>query len=339
MDVLKNRFIYLGVSGLFLVFSIFILLFWKLNLAIDMTWWINLEYSYENIVDIEKVRIKLEEEKNNTLYNNQRVINNIGVYSITWEKAFSIVAWFDSSLDEASLNELKLEFKNKTFDVLKEMDSTIVETKYTNIWKSFWDYIRNTAFLTLFLAIIAITIYVTYAFSGVVSWISVLSFAIITLVTLFHDIIISSWLYILVWYFFKDFQIDTFFVTALLTILWYSINDTIVIFDRIRDNLKKFAWKSGKDWKDLYEIINISIIETLRRSIYTSLTLVFVLLTIFFFWPETINWFILAMMFWAIVGTYSSIFIASPILYEVNKNKKLSIYKKIVINPDDKIVV
>jgi preprotein translocase subunit SecF len=339
MDVLKNRIVYLSISWVFLLLSIFMLVFWKLNLWIDMTWWINMEYTYEKWVDIEKVRNDLDILKSEIKFKEKEVINKIGVYTITWEKAFSLVAWFDSSIDEITLNALKIEFKNKALEILKKSDDTVVETKYTSIWKSFWDYIRNTAFLTLLIAIVAITIYVTYAFSWVVSWISVISFAFITLATLFHDVIISAWLYIIVWFFYKDFQIDTFFVTALLTILWYSINDTIVIFDRIRDNLKKFAWKTWKDSKDLYEIVNLSIKETLTRSIYTSLTLVFVLLTIFFFWPESISWFILAMIFWALVGTYSSIFIASPLLYEVNKNKKLTIYKKIESNPDDKIVV
>jgi preprotein translocase SecF subunit len=139
--------------------------------------------------------------------------------------------------------------------------------------------------------------------------------------------------------YFPEFQIDTFFVTALLTILWYSINDTIVVFDRIRSNLRQYAWKWWKNWKDLYEIINLSIKETLTRSIYTSLTLFFVLTTIFLFWPETISGFILVMLFGTIVWTYSSIFIASPILYITNQNKKLSVYKKVVVNPEDKIVV
>lgn len=339
MDVLKNRFVYLSISWFFLIISIFMLIFWKLNLAIDMTGWINMEYTYEGTVDIDSIRSKLDEEKETVVFNNQKVINNVGVYSITWEKAFSIVVWFDSSINEVDLSKLKLDFKNKVFETLKETNNTIVETKYTNIWKSFWDYIRNTAILTLLIAILAITIYVTYAFSWVIWWVSVISFALITLITLFHDVIISAWLYIISWYFFKDFQIDTFFVTALLTILGYSINDTIVIFDRIRDNLKKFGWKTWKNWKELYEIITISINETLKRSVYTSLTLFFVLLTIFIFGPESIAWFILAMMFGTIVGTYSSIFIASPILYEVNKSKKLSVYKKVVINQDDKIVV
>ncbi|MDD3793986.1 MAG: protein translocase subunit SecF [Candidatus Gracilibacteria bacterium] len=339
MNVLKNRFIYLGVSFFFLVLSIFMLIFGKLNLAIDMTGGINIEYTYENNVDIDKLRSELDILKSEIKFKDKEVINNIGVYGITGEKAFSLVAGFDSSIDEVTLNTLKLEFKSKALNIVKQSDKTIIESKYTNIGKSFGDYIKKTAFFTLFMAIIAITIYVTYAFSGVVSGISVISFAIITLVTLFHDIIISAGLYIISGYIFNEFQIDTFFVTALLTILGYSINDTIVIFDRTRDNLKKFAGKTAKDSKDLYEIINLSITETLRRSIYTSLTLVFVLLTIFLFGPENLRGFILAMMFGAIVGTYSSIFIASPLLYEINKNKKLSVYKKVVIDPNDKIVV
>ncbi|MDD3145357.1 MAG: protein translocase subunit SecF [Candidatus Gracilibacteria bacterium] len=339
MDVLKNRFVYLSISGFFLIISIFMLIFGKLNLAIDMTGGINMEYTYEGTVDIDSIRSKLDEEKETVVFNNQKVINNVGVYSITGEKAFSIVVGFDSSINEVDLSKLKLDFKNKVFETLKETNNTIVETKYTNIGKSFGDYIRNTAILTLLIAILAITIYVTYAFSGVIGGVSVISFALITLITLFHDVIISAGLYIISGYFFKDFQIDTFFVTALLTILGYSINDTIVIFDRIRDNLKKFGGKTGKNGKELYEIITISINETLKRSVYTSLTLFFVLLTIFIFGPESIAGFILAMMFGTIVGTYSSIFIASPILYEVNKSKKLSVYKKVVINQDDKIVV
>lgn len=339
MNILKSRFVYLSISWIFIILSVFLLIFSKLNLWIDMTWGINMEYSYENTIDIEEIKQKIIESKDSILYKNESVINNISVYRVTWEKSIVVVAWFKTWIEEKTLNSLKSDFRTNIFEIIEQTDETVIETKYTNIWKSFWDYIKKTAILTLSIAIIAITIYVTYAFSWVVSWISVFSFAIITLVTLFHDVVISTWFYIFSWMFFIDFQIDTFFVTALLTILWYSINDTIVIFDRIRSNLKKYGWKKWKDWKDLYEIINISITQTLKRSIYTSLTLLFVLITIFSFWPETIKWFILVMIFWTIVGTYSSIFIASPILYQVNRNKKLSIYKKVVIKPEDKIVV
>jgi len=339
MDVLKNRFTYLAVSAVLVIISLSLLLFTKLNLWIDMTWWINMEYSYENSIDINKIKSEIENKKIDIKYKNESVINNTSIYSITWEKSIAVVAWFNTWIDDKTLDKLKNEFRADVFDIIKSNDSTVIETKYTNIWKSFWDYIKKTAITTLIIAIIAITIYVTYAFSWIVSWISVFSFAAITLITLFHDVVISTWFYILSGTLFNDFQIDTFFITALLTILWYSINDTIVIFDRIRSNLKQFGWKKWKEGKDLYEIINISIGQTIKRSLYTSLTLLFVLFTIFLYWPETIKWFILIMIFWTLVWTYSSIFIASPILYQANKDKKLSIYKKVIINPDDKIVV
>ncbi len=339
MDFLKNRFIYFWISWFLLLISIFMLLLWKLNLGIDMTWWINIEYTYQEQIDIESAKSSLLETKSQITYKWNEVINNINSYKVTWENTLVVVAWFDTSIDDKSLDKLKLEFREKAMWILQDYDQNIEESLYTNIGKSFWDYIRNTAFLTLAIAIVAITIYVSFAFSWVISGISVFSFSIITLATLFHDVVISTWLYVFSWIFFKQFQIDTFFVTALLTILGYSINDTIVIFDRIRSNLKMYGGKKWKEWKDLYEIINLSVWQSIKRSIYTSLTLVFVLLTIFLFGPEGVSWFILAMIFGTIIGTYSSIFIAAPILYQVNKNKNLKVYKKQVVNPDDKIVV
>ena len=339
MDVLKNRFIYLGVSLVFFIISLFLIFVPKLNLGIDMTGGIQMDYDYQNSIDIDKLKSELNIEKDLYLDDGRQVINNISVYWITWEKTIAVVVWFYTDIEDTKLEELKINFKNKVYDIIKTQDETAVESKYINIWKSFGDYIKDTAFITLALAIVAITFYVTFAFSWVVSWISVLSFSAITIITLFHDVVISSWAYIFTSMFFPEFQIDTFFITALLTILGYSINDTIVVFDRIRSNLKKYAWKTGKGSKNLNDIINLSVIETIRRSIYTSLTLIFVLTTIFFFWPETISWFILVMIFGTIIGTYSSIFVAAPILFQVNKDKKLSIYKKVVVNPEDKIVV
>lgn len=339
MDVIKNRYIYLGVSALFFVISLFLLLVPKLNLGIDMTWGVQMEYSYNNSINIDDIKEKLNNEKKLFLNNWNQIINNISVYWITWKKSLSVVVGFYPDSNVKELDSFKSTFRKKVFDVIQKEDPKSNESSYINIWKSFWDYIRNTAFITLALAIIAITFYVTFAFSWVISGVSVFSFAIITIITLFHDVIISSWAYVFVSMYFPEFQIDTYFVTALLTILGYSINDTIVIFDRIRSNLKQYAGKKWKNSKDLAEIINLSVKETLTRSIYTSLTLIFVLFTIFLFWPDTIKWFILVMIFGTFIGTYSSIFIASPILYEVNKNKKLSVYKKVIVNPEDKIVV
>ena len=132
---------------------------------------------------------------------------------------------------------------------MKNTYNGIIETKYTNIWKSFWDYIRNTAIVTLIIAIVSISIYIAWAFSWVVVWVNILSFSVITIITLFHDILIASWLYILVSIFLPEFKIDTFFVTALLTILGYSINDTIVVFDRIRAIWKYLKEKTRRTYR------------------------------------------------------------------------------------------
>ncbi len=333
INVIKTRYYFFFISWLLFIISLLFILFYNLNLWIDMTWWIQIEFSYKNDIDLNKVReeaniIKEELNKEN------KIINNTNVYKVSWENNFVIEVWFLKEASEKELEANKIKFKNQIKNELKkEYDVTL--TKYTNIWASFWDYIKDTAKLTLIIAILWIAIYVAYAFSGSISWISSLSFAIITIITLFHDVFISSWFYIFTSHFLPEFKIDTFFITALLTILWYSINDTIVVFDRIRSNLKQFWWKT----KNLEEIINMSIQETMTRSIYTSLTLAFVLATIFIYWPNTIKWFTLVMIYWTIVWTFSSIFIASPLLYELNKNKKLKVYKKKVIKNEDKLIV
>ena len=339
MKIVKNSVTYIWISVVLFVVSIFLLIFWNLNLWIDMTWWIQMDYDYKNNIDLVKLQNDLKVESKLILSNWKEAISDTSAYKITWENTISIVAGFYNNIEEKKLEELKNTFKTKILQILKNQDNTINESRYINIWKSFWDYIKNTAISTLIIAIIAIAIYVTYAFSWIITGISLWSFSLITIITLFHDVIISTWVYILTSSFFPEFKIDTFFITALLTILWYSINDTVVVFDRIRWNLKAFWWKKDKKWKNLEEIIDTSIHETITRSIYTSLTLIFVLFTIFFFWPETIKGFVLVMIFWTFIWTYSSIFIASPILYLVNKNKKLSVYKKVKVNPDDKIVV
>lgn len=338
-NFLKYRKYYILTSVFLVLFSLYFLFFWKLNLWIDMTWWINLDYSYTNQVSIEKIRQDFEEEKKNLIYKWKNVINNINVYTVTWEKHISVVTWFNDIWNEKELDKLKTTYRTKALEIVKSNDETAKEVNYSNIWKTFGDYIRNTAYLTLWLAIIWMFLYVYYAFSGSVSGISGFSFWFATLLTLFHDVLVAAWIYIFIWTFYGWFQVDIYFVTALLTILWYSINDTIVIFDRTRENLKLFGWKTWKNGKDLYEIVNLSVYETFKRSIYTSLTLVFVLITIFFFWPESLQWFIFVMLVWTIIGTLSSIFLSSPIFYEMNKNKKLSVYKEKVYDPDDKLVV
>ncbi len=333
--ILEKRFAFFAISIFFILFSLAMIFFWKLNLGIDMTWGTQQEFLYiEYVFDIEEVR-KIATMVQGHINLQENIINAINVYKVSWENIFVVEAGFSRNYKESETEAWKIAFRDQLIDYYREL-SDIELAKYTNIWASFWDYIRNTAIITLLIAVIAITVYIAFSFSWAVSGISSLSFAFITIITLFHDVIISTWLYILTSSFFPQFQFDTFFITALLTILGYSINDTIVVFDRIRSNLREFGGRG----KTLFDIIHMSLEESITRSIYTSLTLVFVLLAIILFGPDSIKWFTLAMLFGTVVGTFSSLCIAAPLLYEFHKNTTLKVYiKREDLTEDDKMVV
>ncbi len=186
-----------------------------------------------------------------------------------------------------------------------------------NVGASFGAYIKKSGYITLALAIIAISLYIQYAFRGSIAGMASWPFAVVTGVSLIHDVVIASGLYILTSIFFPEFKIDTFFITALLTVLGYSINDTIVVMDRIRSNLQDGAQKK----LTLSEVIDKSIHDTMRRSLFTSFTVIIVLVALFIWGPSSLKGFTLALIFGGIIGTYSSICIASPLLIDITKRK------------------
>lgn len=335
LNIIENRLKYFIFSGIIILLSLWVLFFGKLNLGIDMTWGTQSEYWFEWDINLVEINNSIEELWDKFNLENDNIINSTSAYRITWEDKIWVVIWFDSHLDEKSLEKVKTTFKDEVSSLLETKNETFVLNNYTNIWKSFWDYIQKTAKVTLILALVSISVYIMFAFNQVVNGINSYIFALVTWLTLFHDVIIAIWLYILTSMFFPEFKLDTYSVTALLTILWYSINDTIVVFDRIRANLRQFGGRNVQ----LKQIIEMSLGETITRSLFTSLTVVFVLIAIFFVWPESLKGFILIMIYGTIFGTYSSIFIASPMLYELTKNNKIEVYKKVIIKDEDKIVV
>ncbi len=124
---------------------------------------------------------------------------------------------------------------------------------------------------------------------------------------LLHDLLIVLGIFSILGHY-KGIEIDSLFVTAMLTVLGFSVHDTIVVFDRIRENLKVYAGQP------IDFIVNHSISQTIVRSLNTSLTVLFVLLALLLFGGETIRYFVLALFIGVLAGTYSSIFVASPIL-------------------------
>lgn len=186
------------------------------------------------------------------------------------------------------------------------------EKSFSAIGPSISSELTTKSILAVILVSIAIIIFITFAFRGVSKPVASWKYGLISITTLLHDIIIPAGLYAYLGYAFGA-EVDTLFVVALLTILGISISDTIVIFDRIRENLKKKISQSFE------EVVGESLSQSFTRSINTSLTVIIVLLALFFFGPEPTKWFSLTLVTGMIVGTYSSIFVASPLLTLVEK--------------------
>jgi preprotein translocase subunit SecF len=166
--------------------------------------------------------------------------------------------------------------------------------------------------LAIFLVSLAIVLFIAYAFRHVSKPVSSWKYGLIAVTTLIHDIAIPSGVFAILGKFYGA-EIDTLFVVALLTVLGLSVSDTIVVFDRIRENLQL---KKGKNFE---ETVGLSLSETFGRSINTSLTVIIALLSLYFLGPETTKNFSLVLVVGMIVGTYSSIFVASPLLTLVEK--------------------
>jgi len=190
---------------------------------------------------------------------------------------------------------------------LDEKFGAVTEEQFNSIGPVIGRELRSKAFYQLLLVSLGIILYIAYAFRRVTKPVSSWRFGFAAIVALLHDLMIVIGAFAVMGKFW-NVEIDSLFVTALLTVLGFSVHDTIVVFDRIRESLRLRAGQS------LAEIINSSINQTLVRSINTTLTVVFVLAALLLFGGETIRFFVLALLIGVVAGTYSSIFIASPIL-------------------------
>ncbi len=169
------------------------------------------------------------------------------------------------------------------------------------------------AIIALIVVVLAILAFIAFSFRAVSEPVSSWKYGVIAMVTLIHDIIVPTGVYVILSHKYGA-EVDTLFVIALLTIIGISISDKIVVFDRIRENLKNFGKKYSFE-----EVVGMSLKQTFTRSINTSVTVVLALLALYFFGPVMTKWFTLTLIVGMIVGTYSSIFVASPLLTVWNK--------------------
>ncbi|MCH7759395.1 protein translocase subunit SecF [Patescibacteria group bacterium] len=284
-DFVSHRRIFFTISGVLIVVSILALIFFGLKLGIDFTGGSMMEIEY------------LEEKLNNTEVEERLSFLELGEIKIqaTGDKGF-ILRFKD--VDEATHQE-----------ILKAL-GTVEEKRFESIGPVIGEELTRKARMAVMLALIAIILYVAWAFRKLAkvagkreSW----RYGLGALLALGHDVLILLGFFALMGHF-RGMEINATFITAILTVLGYSVNDTIVIYDRIRENLLIYKHKT------MVEAINVSLNETIVRSLNTSLTTLFVLFAIYLFGGASIQNFILAMMVGIGIGTYSSIAIASQFL-------------------------
>lgn len=229
------------------------------------------------------------------------VLSGAGLEGVTTNKSNegSLIARF-KDISEDKHKEIISAAKTKLGD--------FQEMSFQSIGPSVGKELRNRAIIAIVLVLLGISLYVAFAFRKISHPVASWKYGVATLISLFHDVIIPAGVFAWIGNM-KGAEVDTNFIVALLVIAGFSVHDTIVVFDRTRENLAKERGKVPFE-----ETVNKSVNETLARSINTSMTLVFVLLALYFAGPATLEYFVLTILVGTVIGTYSSIFVASPLL-------------------------
>jgi preprotein translocase subunit SecF len=198
--------------------------------------------------------------------------------------------------------------------ILTEGKYAYLETQVNTVGPTLGKEMTQKALVAIVIVILAILGFIAFAFRGISVTVPSWKYGVAAMVTMAHDIAVPAGAYVLLSHFYGA-EVNTLFVIALLTIMAVTISDKIVVFDRIRENLKV---KKG----DFDEIVGLSLRQTMVRSINTSLSTVLALLALYLWGPVSTQFFALTLIVGMIVGTYSSIFVASPLLTLWNKKHK-----------------
>ena len=285
LHIIRNIKYYLSVSIVLVVLSIVVFFAKGLNYGIDFTGGNLFQLKYNDkkitLTEINENLDKLSEKLPQVNSNSRKV-----------------------QISEDGTVILRVpELKKEVLNSLQELGAFNLD-KEDKVGASIGDDLKKSAIYSLGIGAILIVLYITLRFE--------FSFAIGGILSLLHDIIIAVGFIALMGY-----EVDTPFIAAILTILGYSINDTIVIYDRIRENLKR---RHNKNWT-LEDCMDESVNQTAIRSLNTSITTLFSVIALLIFGGASLKTFIMTLLIGILAGTYSSIFIATPIVYILNKRK------------------
>jgi preprotein translocase subunit SecF len=291
MNILKYTKIYLLISLLVLIPGVISLFVFGLNLSIDFRGGSIMEYEFEGRIDdasaiTEGFREVFAEME-------------IDLFNVNVEGGNRVIA--RTRPVDVHENEVLKESVTEVFSGARQVS-------FTTIGPSVGAETTRRAFFALALATVGILLYIAYSFRNIPKPYSSFRFGSAAIVAMMHDAFLVLGIFSILGYL-MGVEIDALFITAILTVIGFSVHDSIVVFDRVRENLKKLP----HNWS-FREIVNYSLGETLNRSLSTSLTVIITLFALFLLGGTTIKYFSLALLIGIVSGTYSSIFTASPVL-------------------------
>lgn len=293
MYIIKHKNIFISISVLLVVVSVALISIFGLRLGIDFKGGSQLEMAYTERPSLETVK-----ESVTALGFGESLIQPSG------ENEYFI-----------KMRDLSETERSTLVTTLAKLGTGGEEKSFNSIGPSVGSELAKKSIFSIILVSLAIVLFIAFAFRKVSKPIASWKYGVTAIVTLLHDILIPVGIFAVLSSIYHV-EVDTLFVVALLTVLGLSVSDTIVVFDRIRENLKNKAFTTFD------ETVGRSIEQTYTRSINTSLTVILVLLALFFFGPETTKVFSLMMAAGMFFGTYSSIFLASPLLVTIAKSQK-----------------
>ncbi|MCC6643372.1 protein translocase subunit SecF [Candidatus Peregrinibacteria bacterium] len=329
LPVIQNRAILYGISVVTVVLSIIALFTFGLKPSLDFTGGSLMELKFANQIsseDLNKSIHEIEEEinkaRNLTPFTETTSANTTPTANSTDPKQ-PVVSSETSKLDLGTIHivstgetfiiksrDISAEDHDLILKDLRAKHGDLEEKRFQSVGPTIGESLRNRAFIAIVFASIAIILYIAFAFRKVPASVGKWKFGVSAIIALLHDTVVLIGIYVVLGLT-MGLEIDALFITAILTVMGFSVHDTIVVLDRLREKLRSPA----KD-KTFSELTNEAVNETLARSINTSLTAALALLALVLFGPESIKGFNLALLIGLIVGTYSSIFIASPILVD-----------------------
>ncbi len=288
MNIVGKRNWYFAFSLAIIIPGVISLLLWGLNLSIDFTGGSQITVTYQKQVTQQ------------TLF---------GIHNTFKQDKIAVITIQKQSAHQVFIRTKPMDDKQDV-QIMKDLQKNTGQVKqdqFETIGPVIGKEITMNAFNAIVIASLLIVFYIAWAFRGVRKPMSSWRFGICAIIALLHDALVVVGIFSILGHFFHV-EVDSLFVTALLTVIGFSVHDTIVVFDRIRENLRRNITASFS------QVVNDSILQTFVRSLNTSLTAILVLFTLLIFGGVSIRWFVVAMLIGIASGTYSSIFNASQLL-------------------------